>query len=71
MPAYVRRGKLGGQELPDNIDVCWDAVFPVEAKNWLEQNYGFETRIVDGEIVVSLLCETDCQRIASQWNERN
>ena len=45
MVAYARRGKLGGQKVPDNIEVCWDAVFPVEAKSWLENNYGFKVQM--------------------------
>ncbi|KKQ23473.1 MAG: hypothetical protein A3G45_02220 [Candidatus Staskawiczbacteria bacterium RIFCSPLOWO2_12_FULL_37_15] len=71
MVAYARRGKLGGQKVPDNIEVCWDAVFPAEAKSWLENNYGFKVQVVDGEIVVPLLCESDCQDLVSRWNERN
>lgn len=71
MAAFVRRGEMTGQKIPDNIESVWDAVFPIEAQNWLENNWGFKTEVVDGQIAVPLLCEDDCQNLVSKWNERN
>lgn len=50
-------------------DWCWDAVFEMEAKEWLSRMWQGTFKEVDGHLMVSVVTKDKAQEIVDNYNQ--
>ena len=74
MKAYIRPNEqLKEIILPEEMKdsgFFWDAVFPWEAKEWLEKRYGLRLRSENNDLVWPMISKSHVRPIVLAWNNK-
>lgn len=74
--AYIKKAEeVGGIPFPKEVDCCFDAILPEEARDWLLSIMGDSGFVVpeskNNTITVGFFFKGSAQFLVNSWNERN